>query len=166
LRDRLQGLAINVPETPNWIEKTPRFWYRKSVKGGNEFVLADAQAATKQAAFDHARLAAALSAAANEKYEPLKLPFQSITFVDNERALTFAIAGSRWRCELADYTCKKTGEAPRGFGFGQRGPDNDESPRESGNDVTDGMAATASQQGPPAATQSTAPTSNISPDGQ
>ncbi len=39
LRDKYQGLAANMPEPATWIEKTPRFWYRKSVKGGNEFVL-------------------------------------------------------------------------------------------------------------------------------
>ena len=32
LRDKYQGLAINVPDAATWIEKTPRFWYRKSVR--------------------------------------------------------------------------------------------------------------------------------------
>jgi hypothetical protein len=32
LRDKYQGLALNVPEPATWVEKTPRFWYRKSVK--------------------------------------------------------------------------------------------------------------------------------------
>jgi hypothetical protein len=41
LRDKYQGLTVNVPEAATWIEKTARFWYRKSVKGGNEFVLFD-----------------------------------------------------------------------------------------------------------------------------
>ena len=34
LRDKFQGLAVNIPGPVNWIEKTERFWYRKSVKGG------------------------------------------------------------------------------------------------------------------------------------
>ena len=46
LREKYQGLAPNVPEPATWIEKTPRFWYRKSVKGGNEFVLVEAAEAT------------------------------------------------------------------------------------------------------------------------
>ena len=25
---RVGGLALNVPENPNWIENTPRVWYR------------------------------------------------------------------------------------------------------------------------------------------
>src|SRR5215510_6691063 len=42
LRNKLQGLVVNAPDRANWIEKTNRFWYRKSVKGGYEFVLVDA----------------------------------------------------------------------------------------------------------------------------
>jgi hypothetical protein len=152
LREKLQGLAVNVPERANWIGQTSRFWYRKSVKGGAEFTLVDAETLAKRPAFDHEKLAASLSAAASEKYEPLKLPFQSITFVDNERALTFAAAGSMWRCELADYACKKTGAAPPNpFGFGRRpgGPDDnpEENPQEFGNDVYDGMVDLSPQQG-------------------
>ena len=67
LRDKFQGLAVNVPERATWVGNTNRFWYRKSVKGGNEFVLVDAETLTKKPAFDHAKLAASLSAAAGEK---------------------------------------------------------------------------------------------------
>ena len=63
LRDKQQGLAQNIPEPATWIEKSPRFWYRKAVKGGNEFVLVEAATEQKRAAFDHEKLAAALTAA-------------------------------------------------------------------------------------------------------
>src|SRR5262245_46220124 len=43
LRPRFQGLAVNIPDRANWIERTSRFWYRKSVKGGNEFTLVDVE---------------------------------------------------------------------------------------------------------------------------
>ncbi len=39
VREKLQGLAVNMPEKASWIEGTSRFWYRKPVKGGNQFVL-------------------------------------------------------------------------------------------------------------------------------
>ena len=146
LRDKFQGLAVNVPERASWIGTTSRFWYRKSVKGGNEFVLVDAETLAKKPAFDHAKLAASLSAAAGEKYTSLTLPFMSITFVDNEQALEFAAAGSAWKCSLSDYVCKKTGPAPQGP-FRGRGPDEslDEFPEEFGNDVYDGMVALSPQ---------------------
>ena len=129
LRIKLQGLAINIPERPNWIGTTSRFWYRKSVIGGNEFVLVDAETLTKKPAFDHERLASSLSAAAGEKYTALKLPFNSISFVDNEKAIEFTVgefpgfgfgpptagagSGPRWKCDLSDYSCKKLPTDPR-----------------------------------------------------
>src|SRR5215510_11388825 len=74
LRNKLQGLSVNVPEAANWIDKTSRFWYRKSVKGGSEFVLVDAETLAKKPAFDHEKLAASLSAATNGKYTAVTLP--------------------------------------------------------------------------------------------
>lgn len=120
LREKYVGLTGNMPDRTNWIGQTSRFWYRKAVKGGNEFVVVDAETLAKKPAFDHERLATALSTAADEKYTALKLPFQQITFVDGEKAIEFSIPGmggeNRWRCELSDYTIKKL---PPGA-FGQR----------------------------------------------
>jgi len=66
LRTKFQGLAINLPERANWIENTSRFWYRKSVKGGSEFVLVNAETLSKNPAFDQSKLAVSLSAAAGK----------------------------------------------------------------------------------------------------
>ena len=57
LRDKFQYLTVNAPERANWIGTTSRFWYRKSVKGGYEFVLFDAATLAKRPAFDHEKLA-------------------------------------------------------------------------------------------------------------
>src|SRR5881396_2500606 len=83
VREKLQGLAVNVPEKANWIEGTSRFWYRKSVKGGNQFVLVDVADLLKRPAFDHEKLAASLAAGSAEKCSGVTLPFSFITFVDN-----------------------------------------------------------------------------------
>ena len=113
LRERWEGLTENVPERPAWIGSTGRFWYRKSVKGGSEFVVFDTASSEKKPAFDHARLAAALSQATNQKYAPEKLPFTEITWVDEQRAIEFNVADTRWRVELSDYSCKKAGSVNR-----------------------------------------------------
>jgi len=123
LNERFEGLVVNAPEPASFIGDTNRFWYRKSVRGGNEFVLVDATTREKRPAFDHARLAATLSAARDTTYTAIGLPFRQITFVDGERSIEFAAADSLWRCTLADYSCRRTGPAPRfggrGGGFGQ-----------------------------------------------
>jgi dipeptidyl aminopeptidase/acylaminoacyl peptidase len=121
LRDKVEGLALNIMGRPVWIDKTSRFWYRKTVKGGAEFVVVDAENQSKKPAFDHAKLAASLSSAAGEKYAAVKLPFNTITFVDGEKAIEFEVGDSKWKCDLADYSCKKTGPVERRARFGGGG---------------------------------------------
>src|ERR1022692_900091 len=75
LGGRSQGLVVDVPGAANWIGETDHFWYTRSVRGGTEFVLVDAGAATKNAAFDHEKLAAAISAAGGKPCTGLTLPF-------------------------------------------------------------------------------------------
>src|SRR4051812_38342269 len=60
VNQRLNSLSVDIAQTPTWTDAT-HFWYRKSVKGGNEFVMVDAATGQKTAAFDHARLATSLS---------------------------------------------------------------------------------------------------------
>src|SRR5207248_5132113 len=79
-RTKFQGLAVNIVDRPTWIGKTSRFWYRKSLKGGNEFILVDAETLTKTPAFDHEKLAASLSNATGRKYTAVTLPFMAINF--------------------------------------------------------------------------------------
>jgi dipeptidyl aminopeptidase/acylaminoacyl peptidase len=135
LGNRFRGLVVNVPGTANWITGTNHFWYSKSVKGGTEFVLVDAEAATKKPAFDHDKLAAAINAASGGKYTALALPFAppaggrggggggaagfggggaagALTFVDQEHAIEFGAAGFMYKCTLTDYTCTKGAAIP------------------------------------------------------
>ena len=123
MREKYQELAPNVPEAATWIEKSLRFWYRRSAKGGNEFVLVDADTLEKRPAFDHEKLAAALTTAlAPEKaFTAVTLPFTTFTFVDGDRAIEVTANGTVWRCALVDYQCSNDPPAGRGGGRGGRG---------------------------------------------
>ncbi len=164
LHDKYQDLMVNAPGPATWISGTSRFWYRKSVKGGAEFIVADSGTLTKAPAFDHAKLAAALG----PKYKAETLPFQTFEFADHETAITFPLDGSLWRCSLTDYTCRKTGPVPQRFGRGGRGPDaEDEPPAEFSNNVNEGMALDSPQQGQGRGAGVALPaTERPSPDGQ
>jgi hypothetical protein len=87
INQRLGGLTVDIAQTPTWVGPT-RFWYRKSVKGGNQFVMVDAASGEKRAPFDHARLATALTSAASPRapYGATTLPFTEFVFVNNGRA--------------------------------------------------------------------------------
>ena len=120
LRSRVQGLPVDIPGTPTWIGNTDRFWYRKTVAGGSQFVLVDATTKEKRPAFDHARLAAALSSVAGKPYIATTLPFTSFTFGAGEQSIDMNADSTGWHCTLTDYQCAKSGGAPGG-GRGGRG---------------------------------------------
>src|SRR5579883_3665246 len=91
LRDKYKNLALNVPDAPNWVEDTDTFWYRKTVEGGHAFVLVDAGSLAKRPAFDHEKLAAALSSASGEKYSAVTLPFSHFEYAENQSVIRFRI---------------------------------------------------------------------------
>src|SRR5882762_6504606 len=106
LTGNLRHLAFPADVTPHWIEKTSRFWYRRVSAQGTEFVLVDAEPNTRAPAFDHARLAAALSQAANQDYSPDDLPFSDFAFVEGGKGIRFSVDTARWTCQLPTYECQ------------------------------------------------------------
>ena len=153
LRDKYQNTVIGATDQVRWFENTNRMVYRRTVKappsvpgpapspgaptgqpqGSYEFVVVDADTGTKKVPFDHEKLAAALSSAANQKYTATSLPFTTFNYVDNDRAIQFMLGpggqggGGRgggqipeadaWRCNIETYTCRP----PQGAGRGGRG---------------------------------------------
>ena len=114
-------LVLGAGVRPNWIAGGDRFWYRVTRAKGAEFVLVDPAKGTRSAAFDHARLAAALSNAAGQKYDPDSLPFQEIELPGNGTTIGFRAAGKQWKCGLADYSCAQDTAAPAATGRGGQG---------------------------------------------
>jgi dipeptidyl aminopeptidase/acylaminoacyl peptidase len=95
--------------SPQWLDGN-RFWYRNRLGEGHEFVLVDPTVPSRRRAFDHDRLAAALSLAADTSYVGTKLPFRTFEFA-GERAIRFHTADSvRWTCAVDEYVC--TGPDP------------------------------------------------------
>ena len=105
---------------PNWLSGD-RFWYRVTRENGAEFMLVDPAKGTRAPAFDHSRLAAALSTAANAKYEAAKLPFQEITLAEDGSTVSFSAVGKGWKCTLSDYQCAVDVSAAATGGRGGRG---------------------------------------------
>ena len=56
------GLVLHVAAQPTWVGDE-RFWYRTATENGTEFFLVDAATGARTAAFDQAKIAAALSTA-------------------------------------------------------------------------------------------------------
>jgi dipeptidyl aminopeptidase/acylaminoacyl peptidase len=112
LREQYESAAVFVPEPSTWIGTTHKFYYRRSLANGFEFVTVDADTQQRHPSFDHHRVAEALSRATGRAYDPTRLPFQNFTFNETLSAIDMTIEGARWTCTLADYSCR-TPEVPR-----------------------------------------------------
>ena len=115
-------LAFGLTVRPNWLtdptkpavpgkSEDDRFWYRNTVPGGAEFVLVDPARAVREPAFDHLKLAAALSTASGERYTATTLPFTSFDLTPDTLALEFTAAKRKWRCDRQGTTCTSLGAA-------------------------------------------------------
>lgn len=107
LPGNLRHLIYVADVSPHWIEKTSRLTYRKVTPQGSEFVLVDAEQNTSAPAFDHERLAAALSGATKHEYSASALPFYDIEFVDSGKAIRFSLDNAQWTCPLDTYECHR-----------------------------------------------------------
>ena len=87
-----------------------RFWYRDAGPHGIEFTIYDAARGTRQPAFDHAKVAAALSAAAGTSYDAAHLPFLTFEFSPDEKAISFTLLGQDWKCDLQAGSCIADGK--------------------------------------------------------
>jgi dipeptidyl aminopeptidase/acylaminoacyl peptidase len=105
---------------PNWLPDE-RFWYRLTTAEGSEFVLIDPTKGTRAPAFDHAKLAAALSTAAGATFDAHHLPFTDFEFSENGQSISFSVRGRRWKCDLQGGKCNAEGTAETGGQRGQQG---------------------------------------------
>lgn len=98
-------LVVGATVRPNWLADD-RFWYHNTTHAGHEFVLVDPANGSRELAFDHVRMAQALSEAADSAYSPASLPFVSIK-PDVGQAST-----ATTRCDLHTYSCVAIDEVP------------------------------------------------------
>ena len=93
---------------PHWFGDDTRFWYRNALaQGRQEFILVDAAKGVRVPAFDHARLAAALSSASGHSCEGERLPFDAIEYADDAQTVRFTADSVGWSCDLASYVCTR-----------------------------------------------------------
>ena len=106
LQKKYDSLVMDLPDNVSWLSTNDRFVYRVSVEGGHQFILADAATQAKHPAFDHARLAAALTSASGHSYTALTLPFARFHFTDGESVIDFEFEDTGWHCDLHAWTCQ------------------------------------------------------------
>lgn len=107
---------------PTWTADD-RFWYKNTAADGGQFILFNPAKGSKTPAFDHAKLAAALSTASGKNYTAATLPFETITFAADGKSVIFTADGKQYKFNGATVAPDDTvipGAGGGGFG-GRRG---------------------------------------------
>ncbi|WP_115560274.1 S9 family peptidase [Xanthomonas arboricola] len=107
LAERYAALVDHQPTEPIWIDDG-RFLYRRGVARADqrraiEYRMVDAASGRNTLAFDHARLAAALTKAGAVAVDAAALTLQAPTLQQDR--LAFQLAGVGWQCTLPRYAC-------------------------------------------------------------
>src|SRR5262245_154321 len=76
LAPNLAGLVVGGAVNASWLPDD-RFYYRNGLADGAEFMLVDPAKKTRERAFNHTQVAAALSSAGAGSYDALHLPFET-----------------------------------------------------------------------------------------
>lgn len=115
---------------PNWLAND-LFWYLASTSKKSEFILVDPVKKTRTPAFNHQKLAEALSTTTGTKQDGMKLPFQVIHFSADMKSVLFSVEGKKWKYDLlsnqistdesSNITSPTTPTAGAGRGTGARG---------------------------------------------
>ena len=99
---------------PHWFDDGKRFWYSNDVaRGSREYILVDAEKGTREKAFDHERLAAALQKVLDTEVRADRLPLVQIEFKTADNAMIFRSGAKDWRCDLATYELSEVKDRPQ-----------------------------------------------------
>ncbi len=115
LRQHTSSLVFNGTVRANWIDET-HFWYRNSIPEGKEFILVNIEKRFKQRAFDHEKLAKAISRVTGKEYGPYNLPFSRFKYADNRKAVVFNIKSTQYTFDSNASQCTPA-EAPKRPGW-------------------------------------------------
>ncbi|MGV9799613.1 DPP IV N-terminal domain-containing protein [Mycobacterium sp. NPDC003449] len=94
---------------PQWLSRGTRFWYQV----GTRYIVVDPATGSRRDAFDHARLAAALSTASGRAVTADDLPITAVDLGDGDGPVRFSAFESRWTWSDRDGTCTRVeGDLP------------------------------------------------------
>ncbi len=111
----LYGLVYNQVSESNFVGEN-YLVYNTTNKEGRKFILVDAITKTKTAAFEHQKLADALSKELNKELTAKDLPIYSVSFSEDLKELYFTASRQKYVCTLDDYSLSKISAKTRRSG--------------------------------------------------
>lgn len=112
--DALRRVTYSSTVQARWIGKTDSMWYNWKNRQGSTFQLVYPPTKTRRPLFDHVKLAAALATAHRKPYEPGNLPFTTLNFTKDHKAIRFTVDSTRYEWNLATEQIRDLGRPPRG----------------------------------------------------
>ena len=108
LSQNLSPKLKNLSLLPNWLDGH-RFWFKRDLENGYEFILVDSEDLTQVPIFDHRRLASVLSELFGQPFSSCQLPIETLEFdTDNRLRLVIDKRVSKNRhvlLALKNYEC-------------------------------------------------------------
>src|ERR1700722_3223625 len=93
-----RGKVFKAAIDPHWFAGNKRFWYRNDLTGGaSAYVLVDAVKGKQEPAFDHDKLAAALTKSIGKEVKANRLPITSVVFTEDGDEVRFLAADKSWQ---------------------------------------------------------------------
>ena len=89
--EALRRVAFSTNLQPRWIGKSDSLWYNWRDRNGSAFTLIYPPTKLRKPLFDHVKLAAALAEAHRKPYEPNNLPFTTLNFTKDHKAIRFTV---------------------------------------------------------------------------
>src|SRR5262245_21699006 len=97
-----------------WIGDADALWYKRAFEGGWEFVVVEPALRHKRPAFEHRRMALALSKSLGRTLSPEHLPISDLDFAHGIRSTPRVIVdGKTFDCELRRLECRAVPTPPR-----------------------------------------------------
>ncbi|MEK6250200.1 MAG: hypothetical protein N2C12_18595, partial [Planctomycetales bacterium] len=104
LRQLTENKVFRDRVRPHWLAGNTTFWYRvQTATDRHKFILVDALKGARQPAFDHARLAEALTATGVSEVTPDRLPIDRLDFDLEKNRIIFRCGDTGWACDLERY---------------------------------------------------------------
>ncbi|AMV36907.1 S9 family peptidase [Planctomyces sp. SH-PL62] len=101
LQETTRNTVFKAKVHPVWLPEGRRFWYRNDLPDdAREYMFVDAEKGERKPAFDHARLATALTDKAGKTIEASRLALDDFT-VDDDGAARFGFEGKSYRFDAA-----------------------------------------------------------------
>ncbi len=100
LRERTQGKVYRNNVRPNWLSDNSHFWYQiKTGANSHEYVFVDLEMGKRTPAFDHTKVAEALSKQLKIEVNPEALPINQLFFSHDTSSVFFSLAQENFQVE-------------------------------------------------------------------